>query len=132
MSYKNGTLRFLALIINSILLFFGCVMIILGAIALHKALFFDVSEHVHAKIPNSAAIMILVAGIVCAMLSFLGCWAAVVAENHCMLMVYAIALSCVVALEIAAGIVAFTDNDTRLAMAGKLKAMLDRKLCDYS
>ena len=106
-------MRALIIVTSIIMMFFGCVMIVVGAIALNKILLLNLTEHMyHTKVPNTAGIIMVIAGIVSIVLSILGCSGAFVGK-HWVLIVYALILSAAITLEIAAAVVAVDDRDAR-------------------
>lgn len=96
-------IKYLIFCFNLVVFIIGLVFIIAGAVI--QAAFKDYFAFFGNEI-NSASMFIIIIGVVCLIVSFFGCCGAY-KENHCMVITFAVALSIVLLLEIAAAITAF-------------------------
>lgn len=101
-------IKFLVVFFNFLFFVFGCVLIGVGAWALiEHGDYVTIADNV----PNASGSKILIAaGVLIAVISFLGCCGAW-KENRCMLIIFFICLLVILGLEIAAGVLGYTNRD---------------------
>lgn len=100
-------IKFLVVFFNFLFFVFGCVLIGVGAWVL-----IEYGDYVTIEsVPNASASKVMIAaGVLVAIISFLGCCGAW-KENRCMLVIFFICLFVILGLEIAAGVLGYVKRN---------------------